>query len=571
MSDRDDSKADRGLSINLLLLFSFMLVALMPIVFFGIKVYQAAWDNALREVHEKHQLLAENLAAPISIYVKSQQTHLVLAAEFLTQREISANPVQIKSVLDETLRSATGFRSIFALDGDLKVRSYVGELTLANDTRPLMFSNSRYLSDALTHNERTVSSIVEHPFSGAPAIFITVPAKLGPGPEDVRLLVGELDIQPIEQLRRGIRFGKGGHSAIVDSFGRVIAHPNASWMQKIKDISNLNIVQEMMAGKTGVVEFYSPFKKEQMVAGYTSVPELGWGIMVPQPLEEVADQVRAILYSQFGWGLLGLSLAIVMAHFLGRWITKPIDDLATAGSHLSKQDFRQNLPKPRATAPLEVQQLATAFSDAIHGLSMSRAEVEALNRTLQQRISEATTELRQANTRLSVLARSDHLTKLANRRHFEQTISNITSRRKGDKGDICLLLVDIDHFKDINDMYGHPAGDMVLVQLADILDRNMRQSDLAARYAGDEFVLLIHAGADIGRERAAAILAEIGGQNFSYDGREMKVTVSIGLVSFCLADQQSQFDHILRMVDEAMYEAKRAGRNTVAEVEITPP
>ena len=99
-----------------------------------------------------------------------------------------------------------------------------------------------------------------------------------------QLLIGELKIAPIEKLRRGIRFGKGGHSAIVDNHGRVIAHPNPDWMNNdIVDLSNLPIVQKMMAGETGVTEFFSPFKKHDMVAGYTSVAGLGWGIMVPQP------------------------------------------------------------------------------------------------------------------------------------------------------------------------------------------------------------------------------------------------------------------------------------------------
>ena len=117
----------------------------------------------------------------------------------------------------------------------------------------------------------------------------------------IGVLLGELRTDLIEELRRTIRFGEKGHSAIVDKFGRVIAHPNPKWMEEMHDLSAQDLVQKMMRGESGVTEFYSPFLKEQMVAGYAAVPEIGWGVMVPQPKSEIERQVRALLYAQFGW------------------------------------------------------------------------------------------------------------------------------------------------------------------------------------------------------------------------------------------------------------------------------
>ena len=240
--------------------------------------------------------------------------------------------------------------------------------------------------------------------------------------------------------------------------------------------------------------------------------------------------------------------------------------MALSGIRLSRQDFNHNLPKLRDSAPKEIIQLANAFNKAISGLSASREEVERLNQSLQTKINDATTELRQANTKLGVLARMDHLTKLANRRHFEQTISQLTTRRQTENTNICLLLIDIDFFKEINDKYGHAAGDMVLVQVAEILDRNMRQSDLAARYAGDEFILLIRANLDVGRQRAAQIREEIAARKVKYDNHIINVTVSIGLFTFDTAQHENNIENVLRKVDIAMYDAKKSGRNTISEV-----
>ena len=394
-------------------MLSFALIALVPVTILGIKIYNASWDNAVREVKEKHQLLAENLSAPISIYVNSHLTHLSLAAHEIgeiTRTDDIHTPVD--AILSKHLQYASGFSSIMLLNNKTEVLNYISD---SNETDKVdkLFGTHDFINKALIRNEPAISSVIINPFTKQPAIYFATPIITNNELLKRKALVAELKIQPIEKLRQGIRFGLHGHSAIVDNVGNVIAHPNPDWMKdQIKNLSNLSIVKSMMAGKTGVTEFYSPFKKEDMVAGYTAVPELGWGIMVPQPKSEVESHVQQIIYAQFGWGIIGLILAIVTAHFLGRWITQPINALASTGHKLSKEGFHHNLPKIRETAPIEIRQLSSAFSDAIHGLSVSRAEVEELNQSLQYRVNAATTELRQANTKLSVLARSDHLTKL---------------------------------------------------------------------------------------------------------------------------------------------------------------
>ena len=562
----------RGLSINSLLLFSFALIAVLPVSLLGFKIYDAAWDNAWREVHEKHQLLAENLAQPISNYIKGHKTTLAITGNLIRDLNFpAASSIDaVNYVLDESLTLSDGLCGIFLLDRDKQITDYKSEYRIEKDVENSIFESMEFVDTAILNKKATVSPVLINPLNGEPAIYIAQPLLSQQNPNTVHhILVGELKISPIEKLRQGIRFGEAGHSAIVDKLGHVIAHPNPDWMApKIKDLSNLNIVKKMMAGQTGVTEFYSPFVKQTMIAGYTAVPELGWGIMVPQPKAELAEQVRNIVFTQFSWGLLGLVVALITAHFLGRWITQPINELASAGNRLSKEGFQDNLPKIRDSAPYELQLLAGCFNAAIHGLSASRAEVEDLNRSLQSKIKDATNELREANMKLSVLARSDHLTNLANRRHFEQTIVNLASRRQEDTDNVCLLLVDVDHFKQINDRYGHSAGDMVLIQIAEVLEHHMRQTDLAARYAGDEFIVLIRANEDIGRERADTIRDEIAKQKFHLDGEDFEVTVSVGLFIFNIAEYEHNMEKIFRNVDTAMYKAKEQGRNTVEEFRV---
>ncbi|WP_455210009.1 sensor domain-containing diguanylate cyclase [Kaarinaea lacus] len=563
---------NRGLSINSLLLFCFALIALLPVSLLGFKIYDAAWDNAWREVREKHQLLAENLAQPISIYINGHKTTLAITGNLIRDLNFpSASTIDsLDYVLDESLTLSEGLCGVFLLDSDKEIATYRSEYRVATDFDKSMFKQLEFVDTAILNKKTMISPVRINPLNGKPAIYIAQPILSHDNPSMVNnVLIGELKIEPIEKLRQGIRFGEAGHSAIVDNLGHVIAHPNPDWMvEHIKDLSHLDIVKKMMAGQTGVTEFYSPFVKQTMIAGYTAVPELGWGIMVPQPKAEVDEQVRNIVFTQFSWGLVGLVVALITAHFLGRWITQPINELASAGNRLSKEGFQDNLPKIRDSAPVELQLLAGCFSAAIRGLAASRAEVEELNQSLQSKIKEATNELREANMKLSVLARSDHLTNLANRRHFEQTLANLASRRQADSDNVCLLLVDVDHFKQINDQHGHSAGDMVLIHIAEILDHHMRQTDLAARYAGDEFIVLIRAGEDIGRERANAIRNEIAKQQFHIDGEDLQVTVSVGLFIFNVAEYEHKTEQIFRNVDTAMYKAKEQGRNTVEEFRV---
>jgi len=560
---QDDKKAPFSLSINVLLILCFGLVACLPVTIFGIKVYNAAWDNAWREVREKHQLLAENLANPISIYVKNQKAVLALTGEHLRIRELLQKPNKeaTEHLLYESLLYSEGLTALFLLDNTQYVLNHITEYRPRQVLKDNMFTHHTFVGKAL-HHQTSVSPVRINPLTGQPSVFIATPLYSGAGVPS-HILVGELKLEPIEKLRAAIRFGKAGHSAIVDNLGQVLAHPNPDWMKtQIKSLSNLDIVQKMMAGKTGVTEFFSPFVKSHMVAGYTSVPELGWGIMVPQPKTEMQAQVRTILYAEFRWALMGLLLAIVTAIYLGRWITSPLNKLAKAAQKLASDGFKHNLPET-LSAPKEIQQLAKTFRDAIQGLSHSRAEIQKLNEGLQHKIDAATHNLQQANEQLNELARSDHLTGLANRYHFEQTIAKLCSRRQGDRDRASLLLLDLDHFKQINDTYGHAAGDMALSKVARILDHNMRQSDLAARYAGDEFILLIRADEKIARERADNILAEIAAEKFQFENQSLSVTVSIGLYSFDISSPGLDLKTLFTKVDEAMYQAKNSGRNKV--------
>lgn len=169
-------------------------------------------------------------------------------------------------------------------------------------------------------------------------------------------------------------------------------------------------------------------------------------------------------------------------------------------------------------------------------------------------------DLAQAHERLRSLATIDGLTGLNNHRTFQQGFAQMIARARRNNGPLCLLLIDIDHFKTVNDEHGHPFGDAVLRAVAQVIGRAGRSVDLAARYGGEEFaVILEDSDAEGGRRVAERVRAEIEALRFDIDS--VRVTASIGLASLP-SDATSQAV-LIELADKALYAAKHRGRNQV--------
>lgn len=544
------------------LMASFLVVALVPLIIVGYKVYEAAWENAWREIREKHQLLAQNLAAPISTYLNDHRAALSLLSSSLESIGAHNNHARARTLMTETLLKFPGYRSLSLLDDQGRI-IITTENNLAK-TGGMQYAKERCYLRTRTNAIWVLSGMKRSPLSGQPTIIMSQPAGLKADGTSRRVLMAEMRIDFIEHLRAGIRFGRRGHSAIVDQHGVVVAHPNPDWMKSMKDLSHLNVVKKMMAGHTGVIEFYSPFVKKHMVAGYTSAPGIGWGIMVPQPKEEVEEQVNGLLWSQLGWGAIGLLLAGVIGLMLVRWITRPINNLAHSAAELQRNGFEGELIEEDETAPREIRQLNLSFGRVVKGLQNLRALHDELNQSLQERVDEATTELRDANQKLDNLVKIDYLTALSNRRHLEAMLTTSLNRRADDHSPLCLLFIDIDHFKSVNDNFGHAAGDAVLIKIAEVLRKSTRHGDVVARYGGDEFVVIMRLEWVIAQQRAQAILKEIERSEFVWRGNKIEITASIGLF-YHDPSYDISCDELLQQVDKAMYQAKSEGRNRLVE------
>ena len=186
-------------------------------------------------------------------------------------------------------------------------------------------------------------------------------------------------------------------------------------------------------------------------------------------------------------------------------------------------------------------------------------------------------DLARAHEQIREQASIDGLTGLANHRVFQQAFDNMLVRATRQKSPLCMVLLDIDHFKQLNDTCGHPFGDGVLRSVAQVLGAAVRKVDLAARYGGEEFALLLE-GSDLegGRRLAERIRAEVESLSFEHRAAEgdaprvVRVSLSAGIAVFP-ADGGTKAELIDR-ADKALYQAKERGRNrAVAWADLVPP
>jgi two-component system cell cycle response regulator len=158
---------------------------------------------------------------------------------------------------------------------------------------------------------------------------------------------------------------------------------------------------------------------------------------------------------------------------------------------------------------------------------------------------------------------TDHLTGVANRRAFEDEIEHEANRVRRYGRAVSLLLIDIDHFKHINDRHGHVAGDAVLAAVAGAIHDSCREGDTIARYGGEEFaVIALEAALDDAIQLAERIRQRIGALRIEHEELELGVTVSVGCAQ--LLDTDHGVKSLLERADSKLYEAKEAGRNRIA-------
>lgn len=279
------------------------------------------------------------------------------------------------------------------------------------------------------------------------------------------------------------------------------------------------------------------------------------------------DKYVSIIGAQFFFGVV---LALMIYFAVSRVILNPIARmrkhmLAIAAQH------QEALGTPLATHTHdELGELAHMFNEM-------RAEISRSQNSLQQKVDvtgdalievnaklrERTRELEKTLALVEELAVTDSLTKLANRRYFDERLNELFSRAERYNEPMCVVLLDIDHFKQINDRHGHATGDSVLRTLGEMIAARTRETDVAARLGGDEFgILLYRTRIEEARMFTEELRQLISTHPYQCEGVALPISVSTG-VALNRQLPEASTASLMICADQALYEAKRRGRNQV--------
>jgi diguanylate cyclase (GGDEF)-like protein len=235
----------------------------------------------------------------------------------------------------------------------------------------------------------------------------------------------------------------------------------------------------------------------------------------------------------------------------------PLDDATWQYADIQIAPIRRK--KNKAMGKLVIFRDATSRKLAEIGLQQA-------NQRLQSQLN----EINQLQVQLRDQAMHDMVTGMLNRRYLEEVLDKEITRAKREGYSISLVMVDIDHFKMINDTFGHKAGDQVLQALSALLCRHIRKADIACRYGGDEFVLALpNLPKEIALQRVEVWRIAFQDMRIESQDKEVSATISSGIAFF--PDNGSNSDQLIAAADKAMYEAKTAGRNRTVLADSLPP
>ena len=376
--------------------------------------------------------------------------------------------------------------------------------------------------------------------TGRPAINFGYPVK---GPDDKVLAVAfaGLDLGNLGRMAEATPLPRGGILSVVDVKGTILARKPAMPEAVGGKLWNPDVITEILTNSEGVFEARGPDGVAWLLAHEVVIqnPDGAFPlrVLVTVPLDQVYTEANTALVRD----LLGIVIATLFL-LVGGWygaewfMLRNVRALLRAAGRMRGGDLKARTGIRYGGE--ELSQLARAFDEMAGALQRREQELQ------EQAIS-------------------DPLTGLYNRRHLSEFLSRELVRAERSATPVAVILMDLDRFKRVNDTFGHEAGDVVLTAVGALLKSKVRGSDIACRYGGEEFALIMpQADAEAAGRRAEEVRAGVAALAPTHNGKSLgKLTASFGIALF--PNHARDIDSLLRAADVALYVAKGAGRNRI--------
>ena len=404
-------------------------------------------------------------------------------------------------------------------------------------TRAINLSDRDYVAAGLD-GRPFISGLFQGRLSGVYAFAISQPVHVG---KSYWVLAGVVSLANLAAIVDTLDLADIGRAILVNSSGNIVSSPayiksyTMAGSQSDAYMLTGGAVDRIRGSKPGV-GLYVDHQGETVVCAWGFVRRLGLALLVELDNQHAMAPLGELLRSVGLISIAALLAVLFTVYSLSARLVRPITTLVAAVGDVKDEEFRTRINMKTGT---ELDDLILAFNDMA-----------------------STVRDREAGLKES--ASRDSLTGLYNHGRIEEFLE-LEMRRKRRSGELlCFVMADVDHFKKVNDTYGHQAGDAALRGIAGLLNKALREGDILGRYGGEEFAVILNAC----KETEAAAFCErirstVKAAEFDCDGHKLRLTISLGFV--CTATEGSEPFDIVRRADWALYEAKNAGRNAVRQ------
>lgn len=464
--------------------------------------------------------------------------------ERMAETELLAREIEVAAGLGQELGSfwrrftimtspGKSFIDFFLVDPSGKVVVSKAETI----SRTINLSDRDYVVAALA-GRSFLSGLFHGRRSGAYIFAISQPVHLGTEPW---VLAGVVSLSNLAAIVDTLNLSEIGSAILVDKSGHIVSSPAyIDSYELAADDTNLPILtggaaEWILQGKPGA-QLYVNHEGETVVGAWGYLHRLGLTLLVELDNKRAMAPVRELLPFVSLLSLIALLAVLLTVYSLTASLVRPITTLIAAVEDVKDAEFRASINMKTGT---ELDDLILAFN-------------------------QMASTVRDREKGLMESASRDSLTGLYNHGRLEELLE-LEMRRKRRSGEmLCFVMADVDHFKKVNDTYGHQAGDTALRGITSLLNKALREGDILGRYGGEEFAVILNAC----NETEAAVFCErirsmVDASVFDCDGHRLRLTISLGFV--CTPTQGLVPFDIVRRADRALYEAKNAGRNAVRQ------
>ena len=555
--------SDHSLRMQIALVFGTLVIALAVLLSLGFG--ELLKHRIQRDAGETLQAVAENAGKLLAagLMQRSLEAEVLASAAMIWSEGLDSPEAQHMLARSQAMQPNNLW--IGVADAQGVVRNATGGLLLGHSVaqRPWFQRGLQEVHVGDVHPAQLLESLLPPTASGEPHRFVDFAAPIRIGPTTVGVLgihgSWEWSREVLEGLTPATSVEDAVELFIFDRQGQMILAPRRHGTmlqaagQRLPEGTYINNNRDGGNLQTAVVPWLDG--KRYLTAATQLQPrnaasDLGWRIVARQPVELAFAEADRTVRMALAIGLTAALLASALAWMAARRLSEDLYALAAAASAVEAGQPGSNIPAVHSNR--EVHQLSQALGRMTHRLLAAREAME-------EKVRLRTLELEAANRALDLQARTDALTGLLNRRGFETQMAFAMALARRSTRPLSVIAVDVDHFKRVNDTYGHEAGDEVLRRLARTLETRLRGSDVIARLGGEEFVALLP-DTDLEGARAIAqtLVTAMAQQQDPVVGT---ITVSAGVASMRGADDTGAA--ILRRSDIALYEAKGQGRNRV--------